>query len=228
MTQRSIRAGAKPTVIIKAGLDVTVTAVEGERVTAETASRWGLQVERKSAAEIARARAAIGDRVLFDIHVKNPLRADEVEREVIEVKIGGSGQVSVPAGANLKVYAGRDIAVSGVSGQVDAYSGRDMALLKVHLVGHASAGGRMELDCQELQASDVEFSAGGDLRFHVQGLSSAHVRVKDLGGFWEAQIGAGERQVYLKSGGDVTLVTGEAVEALPPNYVLGKIEKPAR
>jgi len=114
-----------------------------------------------------------------------------------------------------------------VSGQVDAYSGRDMALMKVGQVGHASAGRRMELDCQELLASDVEFAAGSDLRFHVERLSSAHIRVKDLGGFWEAKIGAGERQVYLKSGGDVTLVTGEEVQPLPPNYVLGKIEKPA-
>jgi len=227
MTQRFIQAGANPTVIIKAGLDVTVTAVEGERVTAETASRWGLQLEKKSAAEIARARATIGDFVLFDIHVKNPLRAEEADQEVIEVQIGGSGQVSVPAGASLKVYAGRDIQVSGVSGQVDAYAGWDMALLKVFRVGHASAGRRMELDCQELLASDVEFTAGSDLRFHAERLVSAHIRVKDLGGFWEGQIGAGERQVYLKSGGDVTLVTGEPVEPLPPNYVLGKIEKPA-
>jgi hypothetical protein len=49
-----------------------------------------------------------------------------------------------------------------------------------------------------------------------------------LGGYWEAQIGEGEKSVYLKSGGDVTLVTDQTVEALPPNYILGKIEKPTQ
>jgi hypothetical protein len=51
--------------------------------------------------------------------------------------------------------------------------------------------------------------------------------VKDVGGYWEARIGDGERAVYLKCGGDVTLVTDQKVEPLPPNYILGKIEKPS-
>jgi hypothetical protein len=33
--------------------------------------------------------------------------------------------------------------------------------------------------------------------------------------------------VYLKSGGDVTFVTDQQVEPLPPNYILGRIERPA-
>jgi hypothetical protein len=33
--------------------------------------------------------------------------------------------------------------------------------------------------------------------------------------------------VYLKSGGDVTFVTDQKVEPLPPNYILGKVEKPS-
>jgi hypothetical protein len=52
------------------------------------------------------------------------------------------------------------------------------------------------------------------------------LRVKDIAGYWEARIGGGERAVYLKSGGDVTFVTDQDVKALPPNYILGKIEKP--
>jgi hypothetical protein len=73
---------------------------------------------------------------------------------------------------------------------------------------------------------DVIFGAGGDLRFHIGDLTSARLRVKDIGGYWEARIGGGEQSVYLKSGGDVTFVTDQKVEPLPPNYILGKIEKP--
>jgi hypothetical protein len=84
----------------------------------------------------------------------------------------------------------------------------------------------MNLDCQTMLGTNVEFKSGGDLRFHIHDLNSARIRVRDLGGYWEARIGEGEKSVYLKSGGDVTLVTDQAVEALPPNYILGKIEKP--
>jgi hypothetical protein len=84
----------------------------------------------------------------------------------------------------------------------------------------------MSLDCQTILGTDVIFGAGGDLRFHIADLTSARLRVKDLGGYWEARIGEGERAVYLKCGGDVTLVTDQKVEALPPDYILGKIETP--
>jgi hypothetical protein len=227
MTQRSILAGTTTTVIIKAGSSVTVQGCEGDTVTATATDSWGLQVEKKSDAEIGRARAAIGDFVLFDIRVKTPLRSEKEAQEVIEVQMGGSGQVLVPFGSNLKIYAGKDIEVQGVNGQVDAYSGRDMSLQKVGRVGHASAGRKMDLDGQALLGNDVEFSAGSDLRFHIQELTSARIRVKDLGGFWEGHMGGGLNSVYLKSGGDVTLVTDLKVEPVPPNYILGNIEKPA-
>ncbi len=65
----------------------------------------------------------------------------------------------------------------------------------------------MNVDCQTMIGSNVNFSSGGDLRFHVVDLTSLSLRVKDLGGYWEARIGDSEKSVYLKSGGDVTLVT---------------------
>ncbi len=140
--------------------------------------------------------------------------------------MGSSGEVLVPFSSNLKVYAGKDINVHGVQGQVDGYSGRKPNLQDVYCLGNASAGGTMSLDCDTMLGTDVEFKSGSDLRFHVHDLTSARIRVKDLGGYWEAHIGSGEKSVYLKSGGDVTFVTDQKVEALPPNYVLGKIEKP--
>lgn len=231
MTQRSILAGANQTIIIKAGANVTVRGHDSEMVIAETKGKWGLTLERRSEAQIGRARAAIGEHVLFDVRLKKAplhLEADHVEGkkaadEIIEVQMGGSGEVRVPFTSNLKIYAGINIDVQGIQGQVSAYSGLKINLQDVYCLKNASAGGSMNLDCQTLAGSPVEFTAGSDLRFHIAGLTSVQLRVKDLGGYWEARIGAGEQSVYLKSGGDVTIVTDQKVEPQPPNYVLGKI-----
>ena len=141
--------------------------------------------------------------------------------------MGGDREVFVPIVSNLKIYTGMDINVQNIRGQVDAYSGFGLTLDEVYCLGNTSAGGAMNIDCQAMVGSDVEYKAGGDLRFHVQDLTSAHIRVKDLGGYWEARIGEGERSVYLKCGGDAILLTDQKVEPLPPDYILGKIEKPS-
>lgn len=228
MTQRSILAGTSPTVVIKVGASVTVKGHESDLVTAETEGMWGLKVEKRSEAEIGRARAAIGEHVLFDVRLKRPnFQKKDAPDEVIEVQLGGSGEVLVPFGSNLKVYAGKDIDVQGIRGQVDAYSGLKLSLQDVTCLGNASAGWTMNLDCQTMLGKNVEFKAGSDIRFHIHDLTSARIRVKDLGGYWEASIGDGGKSVYLKCGGDVTLVTDQKVEPLPPNYILGRIERPA-
>jgi len=227
MTQRSILAGTNQTIIIKVGGSVTVKGQEGNRLIAETEGAGGLTVERRSESEIGRARAAIGDHVLFDLRIKLPNLTEKKTEEVIEVQMGGSGEVLVPFESNLKVYAGKDIDVQDIRGQVDAFASANLRLQDVNRLGNASAGGTMDIHCQTLSSRDVTFGAGRDLRFFIADLSSARLRVKDLGGYWEARLGGGERSVYLKSGGDITFVTDQRVEALPPNYILGKIEKPA-
>src|SRR6266498_5087520 len=228
MTQRSILAGKNQTIIIKVGASVTVKGHDNDRVAAETKGTWGLTVERRCESQFGRARAAIGEHVLFDWRIKVPnLGEKKAENEVIEVQMGGSGEVLVPFESNLKVYAGKDIDVQGVQGQVDAYSGLNLSLQNVYLLGNTSAGGKMNIDCQTMIGKDVTFGAGSDLRFHIADLTSARLRVKDIGGYWEARIGGGEKSVYLKCGGDVILVTDQKVEPLPPNYILGKIEKPS-
>ena len=227
MTQRSILVGTNQTIIIKAGASVMVRGHDSDLVSAETKGKWGLTVDGRSEAEIGRARAAIGDHVLFDRRIKLPSPAGRGGGEVIEVQIGGSGEVFVPSESNLKVYGGKDIDVQGIQGQVDAYSGLNLNLQDVYLLGNASAGRKMNIDCQTILGKDVTFGAGSDLRFHVAHLTSVHLRVKDIGGYWEARMGSGEQLVTLKSGGDVTFVTDQKVEPLPPNYILGKIERPA-
>ena len=228
MTQRSILAGMNQTVIIKVGASVTVKGHDSDLVTADTKGRWGLTLERRSESQIGRARAAIGEHVLFDVRLKMPAfnRKNE-SNEVIEVQMGGSGEVLVPYSSDLKIYAGKDIDVQGIQGQVDAYSGLNLELQDVYCLGNVSAGRAMNIDCQTLIGKDVTFGAGSDLRFHVADLTSLRLRVKDIGGYWEARIGDGEKSVYLKSGGDVTFVTDQKVGSLPPNYILGNIEKPA-
>lgn len=226
MTQRSIFAGKHQTIIIKVGASVKVKGHESDMVIAETEDTWGLTVERRSESQIGRARAAIGDYVLFDWRIKVPTLGEKKADEVIEIQMGGSGSVLVPFESNLKVYAGKHIEVERIHGQVDAYSGLNLNLQGIYRLGNASAGWGMNIDSQTMLGKDVTFGAGRDLRFHVADLTSARLRVKDLGGYWEARIGGGEKSVYLKSGGDVTFVTDQKVEPLPPDYILGKIEKP--
>lgn len=225
MTQRSILAGTNQTIIIKVGGSVTVRGSESDRVIAETGDMWGLAMERHDEAEIGRARAAIDQHVLFDIRIKLPTLTKKAPEEVIEVQIGGSGEVLVPFESNLKVYAGKNIDVRDITGKVDAYSGLHLNLQNVRRLGNASAGGKMNLDCETILGTNVEFKSGGDLRFHIHDLADARLRVKDLGGYWEARIGTGTKSVSLKCGGDITLVTNQEVKPLPPNYILGKIEK---
>jgi hypothetical protein len=228
MTQRSILAGKNQTIIIKVGTSVTVKGHDSNQVMAESHDQGGLSVERRSESEIGRARAAIGEHVLFDVHLKLPnFKGQSMPNEVIEVQMSGSGEVFVPFESNLKVYAGKDIDVQGIRAQVDAYSGLKLNLQDVYRLGNVSAGRAMSIDCQTMIGTDATFSAGSDLRFYIAELTSARLRVKDIGGYWEARIGDGEKSIYLKSGGDVTFVTDQKVEPLPPNYILGKIEKPS-
>src|SRR5215216_1459860 len=164
MTQRSIPIGKNQTIVIKVGASVTVKGHDGDLLTAESKGWGGLNLERRSETEVGRARAAIGDHVLFDWRIKIPnLGEKKAENQVIEVQMGGSGEVFVPFESNLKVYAGKDIDVQEIRGQVDAYSGWRLNLQDVYRLGNASAGQAMNIDCQTMTGRDVTFGAGGDL-----------------------------------------------------------------
>src|SRR6266508_5316204 len=115
MTQRSILAGKNQTIIIKVGASVTVKGHDSDLVTADTKGMWGLTLERRDESQIGRARAAIGEHVLFDVSLRMPNFTGKNEsNEVIEVQMGGSGEVLVPLSSNLKIYAGKDIDVQGI------------------------------------------------------------------------------------------------------------------
>jgi hypothetical protein len=227
MTQRSIQAGKTPTVIIRVGADAQIEGWDDDRILASTESRWGLKVERRSESEIGRVRARVGDRTLFDIPVdiSGPMKK-KVPTQVTTVEIGASGQVYVPRGSNLKVYAGKDITMHDIQGDVSIYAGGNVHVRNIHTLVHASAGGAMDLECETVVGDEVKFAAGRDLRFHVRDLTHARVMINDLGGYWEGVIGDGGREIRLKAGGDVTLVTTQEVQSQPPSYILGNIERP--
>ncbi len=227
MTERSILAGPTPSVEVRAGGDVEVEGRDSDRVQADTDSRSGLKVERRSASEIARARAKVGDHVLFDVHlkVKNPLKKG-VSGEVTDVQIGGSGQVYVPLGSQVKVYAGRSVDVRGIQGRVAVYAGRDVRIRNVHTLVHLSAGGSIDFECEKVEGDNVKFSAGRDLRCYIRGLTDARFMINDLGGHWEAVIGNGRVKIRLNSGGDVTLVTDQDILSQSPYDTVGRIERP--
>lgn len=233
MTQRSILAGQTSTVVVRAGGSVTVAGWEGDRVQAEADNRWGVQIERRQAAAIGRerARAKVGEHVLFDISFDNPFNRSkralkDFQGEAIEVQLGGDGQVRVPLGSHVIVYAGRDAEVHHTQGRVMATAGRDLKVHDAQVLAHAAAGGDLNIDCVSLEGDEFKFGAGRDLRFYVHDLTDAQVIIKDLGGYWEAILGSGRIKVWLGAGGDVTLVTDQVVQAQPPNYVLGNIERP--
>jgi hypothetical protein len=229
MTQRSIQTGRAPAVIVSAGTDVRVEGWGEERVFASTEHRWGLKIERGSAPALGhiRARAKVGDHVLFDVSTDLLERQQQdVPDDAIRVQAGGDAVVRVPFDSSVTVYAGRNAEAEGLRGSVTVYAGRDCRLRGVRALAHVSAGGTMDVDCETLAGESARFSAGRDLRFYIRDLRDARIMVDDLGGYWEGIIGNGRCQVRLQAGGDVVLVTDQLVVGAAPDEALGQIEPP--
>jgi hypothetical protein len=232
MTQRSMPAGQTPTIVIR-GNHITVEGWDSDRVQANNDDRWGVAIEKRKVTNVGRerARAAIGDRVLFDISFANPFNPSQrllkdYQGEAIEVRIS-HGQIRVPLNSNVIIYAGRDAEVRHVQGRVIADAGRDLSVQDVQTLVHAAAGGDLNLDCVTLGGDEFKFSAGRDLRFYVRDLDDARITINEAGTYWEAVLGSGRIKIRLKAGGEVTLITDREVQPQPPYYLLGNIERPA-
>jgi hypothetical protein len=177
----------------------------------------------KSGANI-KVEAREGDQVTAESKGIWGLNLKKVGDEIV-VEFGGDGKVFVPVHTDLKLFSGLGIEVKDVQGVVNGVSSASLTLTNVGCLGHASAGYRMDLDCQTMSPAETVIKAGGDIRFCVRDLTDALFKIKDLGGYWEAKIGSGAPVITLKSGGDVILVTDQKVEALPPHFILGQLEK---
>ncbi len=215
MTQRSVQAGKAPTVIVKGGMDVRVEGWSEERVLAGTEHRRGLTIERdgESALGQVRARAKVGDHVLFDLSADLLKRKKkDVLGDAILVKVDGDAVVHIPFNSTVKIYAGRSAEVQDICRGVTVYAGPDVRLRNVRVLVYVSAGGTMDLDCETLAGDSVMFSAGRDLRIYVHDLHDARIIGDDLSGDWEEVIGDGRRQVRLKAGGEVTWVTDRTIK----------------
>ncbi len=231
MTQRSIQAGKTPTVIVHAGMSIQVEGWDDERVLASTDHKWGLKIERRSESALGhlRARAKVGERVLFDVSTDLLKRKQkDMPDDAIQVNVGGNATVRVPYDSTVKVSAGLSAEVRNVRGSVAVDAGWDVRVRNVHTLVHASAGRAMDLDCETLAGDNVKFSAGRDLRFYIRDLDNAKIMVDDLGGYWEGIIGDGRRQIRLEAGGDVTLVTDQPVKGQTSDDVIGHIESPPK
>jgi hypothetical protein len=167
-----------------------------------------------------------GERVEVEANGWWGLTLERIDDE-IKVQLGMNGQVRVPYNSHVKVFTGMNSQVEGVRGDISAVTGLRLTIREGGRLMQASAGGSMDIDCAELGAREMKLEAGRDLRLQIRELDSAHFIVTDLGGDWEGTIGAGEVVLTLIAGGDVTLVTEHEVNALPPQYILGKIEKPS-
>ncbi len=161
--------------------------------------------------------------MLFDVRLNVPraLKKD-ADAEIIDVQIGTSGTVHVPRNCGVTVYAGRDIEASGLRSTLAAYAGSDLKVRDVQTLTQASAGGTMDLECETVLGDNLKFTAGSNLRWFIRRLIDVTYLIDDLGGYWEAVIGAGRVKVRLQGGGDVTLVTDQPING----DVLGKIERP--
>lgn len=144
----------------------------------------------------------------------------------IEVQLGGSGQVLVPVGSSIGVYAGKSAEIQSVQGTISVFAGLDARIQEGNLLAQASAGRSMDIDCQTVASRELRIDAGRDLRCWFRSLQDVHYLIDDLGGRWETVLGDGGTLIYLKAGGDVTLVTAADVVGQPPDFILGKIERP--
>ena len=234
MTQRSLLAGQTPTVVVRANGTVTVEGWESDRIQAESDNSRGLQIEKRKVTDIGRerARAMVGERVLFDIAIDNPFnraRRDlkDVQGEAIEVQLSSNSQVRVPLGSHLSVYAGRSAEVRHLQGRVTATAGHHLRVRDVQVLAHAAAGGDLDIECATLAGDEFKFGAGRDLRFYVRELADARVMINEAGTYWEVVLGSGRLKVRLNAGGAITLITDQEVQPQPPHYMLGNIERPA-
>ena len=147
--------------------------------------------------------------------------------EVIEIKIGGSGEVQIPLHSEVSIHASKAVVIENVRGNLSAYAGSDLSLRGAGTLLRASAGGAVDLECEQFAGEHLKLEAGRDVHCHIHDLTDVQVTVHDLGGHWGVRFGEGRRRLQIQCGGDLTLVTDQEFTVTSPDGVLGRIETPA-
>src|SRR5260221_1040815 len=87
--------------------------------------------------------------------------------EAIEVSLGLDGDVQVPLESSVKVYTGKSADVRSIRGSVAIYAGLKVFVRGIRTLVHAASGGAMDFECDNVEGTDIKFSAGGDIRCHI-------------------------------------------------------------
>ncbi len=148
------------------------------------------------------------------------------KKSVIEVQIGGNGQVLVPFGSSVKIYAGKNGGVENVQGTIHVIAGRDACITESNVLVQATAGRELEIDCRQAEGRELTLSSGWHLRCWIRELKNVSYLIDDLGGKWQKTFGDGGTLIRLKAGGDVTLVTDAPLETALAKDPAGKIVRP--
>jgi hypothetical protein len=134
------------------------------------------------------------------------------KKNAIEVQIGGNGQVLVPFDSSVVVYAGRNAEIQSIEGTISAVAGHDLNILNSNVLGLASAGGKMNIDCKTIATKEMKLTSGWHLRCQIRDLTDVRYQIDDLRGKRQVVIGDGLTRLSLKAGGDVHIIAeGEEV-----------------
>lgn len=165
------------------------------------------------------------DRVLADASGLWGLQLKR-KKGAIEIQIGGNGQVLVPFGSRVTVYAGKSAEIQSIQGSVSAVTGLNLTTRDCNVLERAAAGGKIDMDCKTIAGRVLKISAGWHLRCWLRDLKNVKYQIDDLGGKWQAIFGDGSTLIWLKAGGDVSLVSDETAIYQPPDGPHGLVERP--
>jgi hypothetical protein len=165
MTQRSIQAGTTTTVIIRVGGTVRIEGREGDRVLANTESRWGLKVERR------------GDAI--EVHIGGSGQVQVPLDSSVKVYAGKDIEVRNISGS-ATIYAGGNGSLRAVHSLVHASAGAALEIECERIEGDAlqcSAGRELRIYIRDLRDAKLMINDLGGYWEGVIGAGRIKIRL---------------------------------------------------